>query len=364
MNIGIEQVMQSWGWDNISDEQVYDEEIKIALMADELGYDDVWVVEHHFEDYSFCPDNFVYLAHLAALTKRIKLATGATILPWNIQPLRVAEKAAMLDYLSNGRFVLGFGRGLSRREYEQFGIPMEESRGRFDEAADMILKALETGVMEEHHGQYFDQPRAVIRPKPRASFKHRLKQVAMSEDSVEEAAILGAQMMQFTYKPLDVHKAEIGAYCEAYKRHHGADAPVPIMTDITVCDTNVDRAAENANKYVRNYLLSVMHHYEMMGEHFKDAKGYESYGDTAVAMREMGLDAVADGYVEGQIWGTPQQMLEGFEKRREVIGDFDVLIIPRFAGMPFEIAERTVETFAKHVIPELKSWNIATTRAA
>ena len=85
MNIGIEQVMQSWGWPGISDEQVYDEEIKIALMADDLGYDDIWVVEHHFEDYSFCPDNFVYLAHLAGRTKRIKLATGAVILPWNIQ---------------------------------------------------------------------------------------------------------------------------------------------------------------------------------------------------------------------------------------------------------------------------------------
>jgi alkanesulfonate monooxygenase SsuD/methylene tetrahydromethanopterin reductase-like flavin-dependent oxidoreductase (luciferase family) len=226
MNIGIEQVMQSWGWDGVSDEQVYDEEIKIALMADELGYDDVWVVEHHFEDYSFCPDNFVYLAHLAALTKRIKLATGASILPWNTQPLRVAEKAAMLDLLSNGRFILGFGRGLSRREYDQFGIPMEESRGRFDEAADMILKALETGVMEEHHGQYFDQPRAVIRPKPKSSFKHRLKQVAMSEDSVEEAALLGAQMMQFTYGDWGILRRlqaspRHGCAGSDHDRHHG-----------------------------------------------------------------------------------------------------------------------------------------------
>ena len=364
MNIGIEQVMQSWGWTDISDEQVYDEELKIALMGDELGYDDLWVVEHHFEDYSFCPDNFVYLAHVAALTKQIKLATGAVILPWNTQPLRVAEKAALLDHLSGGRFILGLGRGLSRREYDQFGIPMEEARGRFDEAAEMIIKALETGIMEEHHGEFFDQPRAVIRPKPKSSFKGRLKQVAMSPDSVEEAAVLGAQMMQFTYKPLDVHKAEIEAYCESFKRHHGADAPVPIMTDITVVDSNADRCAENANKYIRDYLLSVMHHYEMMGEHFQDAKGYEAYGDTAVAMREMGLDAVADGYVEGQAWGTPQQMLERLESRREIIGDFDVLIIPRFAGMPFEVAQRTVETFAKEVMPELRSWNRAATRAA
>ncbi|MGE0486948.1 MAG: LLM class flavin-dependent oxidoreductase [Gammaproteobacteria bacterium] len=364
MNIGIEQVMQSWGWTGISDEQVYDEEIQIALMADELGYDDVWVVEHHFEDYSFCPDNFVYLAHLAGRTKRIKLATGAVILPWNIQPLRVAEKAALLDHLSGGRAILGLGRGLSRREYDQFGIPMEEARGRFDEAAEMIINALETGVMEEHHGQYFDQPRAVIRPKPKASFRDRLKQVAMSPDSVEEAALLGAQMMQFTYKPIEVHKQEINQYKAAFEKHHKRPAPVPIMTDITVCDTNADRAAEHAEKYVRDYLLSVMHHYEMMGEHFKNAKGYEAYGDTAVAMREMGLDAVAKAYVEGQVWGTPQQMLERFEQRRQVIGNYDVLIIPRFAGMPFEIAQRTVETFAKEVMPELRSWGAARTEAA
>jgi len=364
MNIGIEQVMQSWGWTGISDEQVYDEEINIALMADELGYDDIWVVEHHFEDYSFCPDNFVYLAHLAGRTKRIKLATGAVILPWNIQPLRVAEKAALLDHLSGGRAILGLGRGLSRREYDQFGIPMEEARGRFDEAAAMIVEALETGVMEEHHGKYFDQPRAVIRPKPRASFKGRLKQVAMSPDSVEEAALLGAQMMQFTYKSMDTHKAEIEAYTAAYQKHHKRPAPIPIMTDITVCDSSAERAADNANKYVRDYLLSVMHHYEMMGDHFKDAKGYEAYGDTAVAMNEMGLDAVADAYVEGQVWGTPQQMLDKFEKRRQIIGDYDILIIPRFAGMPFEVAQRTVEVFAKEVMPELRSWDTAATRAA
>ncbi len=364
MNIGVEQIMQSWGYGDIPDEQVYDEELKIALMAEELGYDEIWVVEHHFEDYSFCPDNFVYLSHVAALTKRIRLATGAVILPWNEQPLRVAEKAALLDHLSNGRFVLGLGRGLSRREYGQFGIEMEESRGRFDEAAEMIIKALETGVMEEHHGQYFDQPRAVIRPKPKTPLAGRLKQVAMSPDSVEEAAVLGAQMMQFTYKPLETHRDEIQQYNAAYRQHHGIAPPVPIMTDITVCDSNADRCAEHAHKYIRDYLLSVMHHYEMMGEHFKDAKGYEAYGDTAVAMREMGLDAVAEGYVAGQVWGTPQQMLEGFEKRREVIGDFDALIIPRFAGMPFDVAERTMRTFAEEVMPELRSWDRQASRAA
>ncbi|MBV8613938.1 MAG: LLM class flavin-dependent oxidoreductase, partial [Acetobacteraceae bacterium] len=102
MELGMVQVMPSFGWQGVSDQQVYDEEVRQAVLADELGYDHLWVVEHHFEDYSFCPDNFVYLAHIAALTRRIRLATGAVILPWNIQPLRVAEKAALLDTLCGG----------------------------------------------------------------------------------------------------------------------------------------------------------------------------------------------------------------------------------------------------------------------
>jgi len=363
MNVGLLQVLQSWGYDNITDEQVYEEDLKLAVMADKLGIDEVWATEHHFEDYSFCPDNFVYLSHVAALTKQIRLSTGAVILPWNVQPLRVVEKAAMLDLLSGGRFMLGLGRGLSRREYDQFGIPMEETRGRFDEAAPMIINALETGVMEEHHGKYFDQPRAVIRPRPK-SFKNRIKQVAMSMDSAEEAGVIGAQVMQFSYKSIAEHKEELETYALAFRKHHGRAAPIPIMSDITVCDPNADRAAELAHKHIQSYLLAIVHHYEMMSDHFKDAKGYEAYGDAAVAMRDMGLESVAASYLERQVWGTPQQMLEQYEQRRRDLGDFDTLIIARFGGIPFESAERTVTTFAKEVLPELKSWDLSATVAA
>ena len=147
IQIGITQIAQSFGYDAISDTQVYEEEISGALLAEELGYDLVSMVEHHFEDYALCPDNFVYLAHLAAQTSRIKLMTGAVIVPWNT-PLRVAERIALLDELSDGRVIFGMGRGLSRREYEQFGIDMDTSRERFDEAVPMIIKALETGFIE------------------------------------------------------------------------------------------------------------------------------------------------------------------------------------------------------------------------
>ena len=116
--IGIAQLMASFGYDNLTDGRLYQEELQVALAAEEHGYDHIWVVEHHFEDYALCPDNVVYLSHVAAMTKRIKLATGVIILPWHLQPLRVAERIALFDQLANGRAILGFGRGLAGRDEE------------------------------------------------------------------------------------------------------------------------------------------------------------------------------------------------------------------------------------------------------
>src|SRR4051795_3817886 len=143
MRVGVQMIFQSWGYGDMTDGQVVAEEVELGVLADELGFHALWPVEHHFNDYSFCPDNTVFLAHMAARTKRIKLGTGAVILPWN-DPLRVTEKISLLDHLSNGRVLFGMGRGLARMEYAGFGIPMDESRGRFDEAAPMILAALES----------------------------------------------------------------------------------------------------------------------------------------------------------------------------------------------------------------------------
>jgi alkanesulfonate monooxygenase SsuD/methylene tetrahydromethanopterin reductase-like flavin-dependent oxidoreductase (luciferase family) len=356
MEVGILQIMQSFAYQGVDDGQVYDEELRLAVLADELGYDHCWVVEHHFEDYSFCPDNFVYLAHLAGRTRRIGLATGAVIVPWNAQPLRVAEKAALLDHLSGGRLILGLGRGLSRREFGQFGIPMDESRERFDEAAPMILAALESGVMEAHEGKHYRQPRASIRPRPFKSFVGRTTQVAMSPDSVEEAAALGVQMMAFNYKPKETQKAEYEQYRRSFRARHGGEPRPLLLTEMTVCDSDAGRAREHAERYVAGYCLSVMHHYEMMGEHYASAKGYASYGAAAAAMREAGLEKIVEAYVAQQIWGTPDQMLRRFEERRAFLGDTGVLACFRFAGMPYDVAERSCRLFAREVMPVLKSW--------
>ena len=358
MQVGTLALFQRFGYDDsVTDSQVYREELALAEQLEDLGYDSHWCVEHHFQDYSFCPDNVVYLSHLAAKTKTLKLATGAVIVPWN-QPLRVAEKIALLDELSDGRVIFGMGRGLAKKEYDQFGIEMDTSRDRFDEAAPMILKALETGYIEGN-GKYYPQPRAVIRPQPVRSFKGRVTQVAMSPDSALEAATHAAQMMIFTQKPIEQHLEDFTPYRERFVKLHGYEAPAPLMAGITVCHEDRDYAAELARKHIAGYLVTVMDHYRLMDDHFKNAKGYESYGEAVDMMRDIGLEAVSDAYMDAQAWGTPEMITEKLEHWRNVVGDFDLIWGFRAAGISFEDANNSQRLVAEKVLPVIKQWNKA-----
>ena len=180
MDVGMMMVFASYGWEDCPDARVWDEEIRLARLAADLGFDCLWSAEHHFNDYSFVPDNLQLMTYLTALCPDIDLGTAAVILPWH-DPLRVAENAAVLDMLSRGRLRLGFGRGLARREFAAFRLSMDESRERFDEAAPMIVNALKTGFIEGD-GKFYKQPRIEIRPRPQYSFDGRIYAVASSED--------------------------------------------------------------------------------------------------------------------------------------------------------------------------------------
>jgi alkanesulfonate monooxygenase SsuD/methylene tetrahydromethanopterin reductase-like flavin-dependent oxidoreductase (luciferase family) len=350
MRVGVQMVFQSWGYeDSVTDADVVADEIRLGVLADELGFHALWPVEHHFNDYSFCPDNTVFLAHMAARTKQILLGTGAVILPWN-DPLRVAEKIVLLDHLSNGRVLFGMGRGLARREYGGFGIPMDESRDRFDESARMILDALETGFIEGA-GPYFPQPRTPIRPAPVGSFAGRTYCVAMSPDSILAAADLGARMVAFSQRPWDDQAVSINTYKERFIANHGREPGAPVICDFVYCHDDPGRAEDIAHKHIAGYLASVMEHYELESDHFKDAKGYESYGSAVDLMKAIGLEKLCAMYLDVNVWGTPDQIIERLRARREVVGDHDLTCCFRYAGLPYADAEASMGLFARDVLP-------------
>jgi len=337
------------------DEDVVRNETRLAELAEPLGFDKVWSVEHHFTDYAACPDNLQFLSYIAAKTKRIKLATGAVIVPWN-NPLRVAEKVALLDYMSGGRAVLGLGRGLARVEYDGFGIEMSESRERFDEASRMIIDALDKGYIEGD-GPYYPQARTEIRPRPPAGFRDRLYCVGMSPDSVQQAAALGARLMIFSQQAWETFaEGSLKQYQDTYRKHHRDEPPIPLTGDLMFCHEDAGRAEELAMEYMPNYFLTIIEHYEIMGEHFKKAKGYEHYATASDLFRQVGLETAAKAYCAVQTWGTPQMILEKLRWRRDLFGGFELNLISNYGGMPFEEAEKSIRLFASEVLPEVQSW--------
>jgi alkanesulfonate monooxygenase SsuD/methylene tetrahydromethanopterin reductase-like flavin-dependent oxidoreductase (luciferase family) len=338
----------------LSDADMVRSEMRLAEQTEEFGFDIVWSAEHHFDDYSILPDNLQALSYLAGRTKKIQLGSGAVILPWN-SPIRVAEKICMLDALCDGRFVFGIGRGLARREYEAFGVEMSEARGRFNEAAGMVLKALETGFIEGD-GPFYKQKRTEIRPRPSRSFKDRTYGVAMSPESAPIIADLGATMMFFLQFSIENHMPGVQSYRESFQKSQGRNAPPPLVIDVSYCDKDAGRAEEMGRKYIAGYYLSVLEHYEFLADYHKNTKGYEGYGAAAEILKAAGKEKSLADFVDVQAYGTPQQILDKLEKRRQILGDYEWNLMASFAGMSFADAESSLRLIGKEVLPEVKSW--------
>jgi alkanesulfonate monooxygenase SsuD/methylene tetrahydromethanopterin reductase-like flavin-dependent oxidoreductase (luciferase family) len=143
-----------------TDRGVYREELVLAQMAEPPGFDSGWGTEHHFTDYSMIPNPLPFLAYMAGRSSRVDLGSMVVVLPWH-NPARLAGEIGMVDNLMDGRLKLGIGRGLGKVEFDGLGADMSTSRQVFDEAAEAILTALETGVIEAS-GEYLSIPKREV----------------------------------------------------------------------------------------------------------------------------------------------------------------------------------------------------------
>jgi alkanesulfonate monooxygenase SsuD/methylene tetrahydromethanopterin reductase-like flavin-dependent oxidoreductase (luciferase family) len=357
MDLGMMMVFAAYGWDSISDDQVWEEEIRLARIAADSGFDALWSAEHHFFDYSFCPDNIQLMTYLAGVCPNVGLGTAAVIVPWH-DPLRVAEQALVLDHLCKGRLRLGLGRGLARREFAAFRGSMDESRDRFDEAAPMIVNALRTGFIEGT-GRYYPQPRIELRPRPKYSFDNRIYAVAASEESVEAAAKLGAHMVMFSDRPWPMRLPAIQRNRALHRQFHGCTAPPMMITDFCFCWPDGTEAEDLARRTMGKFVESNFVHYEFLGEHFAQVKGYDAYAQKAEIARKGGMEGAVAGFMQAAVWGPPDRILRELESRRALLGDFELNTAFRFGGIPYHHAEASLRLFAKEVLPVLKTWQAA-----
>ena len=350
MHLGMAAIFQN-PENHVTDGEVYANELKLAALAEPLGFDSIWGVEHHFTDYTMCPDVLQFLTYMAGRTERIQLGSMVVVLPWH-DPIRVAEQVSMLDHVSEGRLILGLGRGAGRIEFEGFGIDMGESRERFVEAAEIVLTGLEQGWCE-YDGKFYQQAARDVRPRPSRTFKGRTYAAAVSPESVEIMARLGIGILVIPQKPWDMIDHELTTYRKVFQEVNGAPAPAPIIAGWVFCDQDETRAREMAVRWIGGYWETAAKHYEIGGAHFANTKGYEFYAAMSEAQQASAGQAT-EAYLDLQVWGTPQMCIDRIRQTTERMRADTFTSVFSYAGMPYDEAERNLRLFAQEVLPALR----------
>ena len=355
MHVGYTAVFQNPG-NALDDSKVYAEEMRLCDLAVDLGMSSLWTVEHHFDDYTMCPSPVQWLSYQAGRHPDTLLGSGVIVLPWH-DPLRVAEEIALLDQMSNGRMILGLGRGLARIEYEGFRVDMNTSRERFVEYARLVLDALEKGYME-YDNEFGTQPRREIRPTPKYTFKGRTYAAAVSPESMPLMAKLGIGVLVIPQKPWKVVQDDLEAYGRVFRETNGAEPPPPFSGGFVFVDESSDRAEEMARTWIGANYATVMRHYEFEAGPHEGVSGYEFYTNITKYIEKHGKQGAIDDFVNLMPWGTPQQVLDKVEHIREMIGTNAIMPAFSYGGMSYLDAEASLKLFAERCLPEINSWEV------
>ncbi len=336
-----------------SDRDVWQDELDITDYVINNGFDSVWATEHHFTDYEMSPNPLQYLSWVVGRSDTVEVGTMVLVIPWH-DPLRIAEEVSVLDHLSGGRFTLGLGRGVCEMEYDGMRIPLDESRERFDEIADIVLEALETGTIEEKPRKFYHMPTRDVRPKPFKSFKGRLVGAAGSVPSLPIMAGLGCGLLLVPSKSWDQNEAEGKIYAEEWeKANPGVERPRPLLDQFIYVHEDEDVARERAYKYLGKYYREVLKHYKFGSSGLEKVKGYEAYKDW-----EGKIAADPDGHVEAFIernaWGTPEQVIEKIKYAHGRLNPTTILSHAFFGGMPTDEAKASLKLYCEQVIPAVR----------
>ena len=337
------------------DAALYHEHMAIGDLAEPLGFNSLWALEHHFTGYSMSPAPLQLLSYYAGRTKRVTLGTCVVVLPWH-DPIRVAEQIALLDIISGGRTLMGFGRGAATVEYEGFRIPMDEARPRFVESAQLIIKALENETFE-WDGEFFKIPKMSIRPRPISHPERRFYASSVSPESAEVMAKLGFGMLVVMQNEWAKAAEDIHRYRQMIRSVGHTPRPPIILTNVACAPTR-EEARDWATTYLAEKWDSIDNHYHFSDGHLSNVKGYESYGKLAKTYTKMKEDSfrakATDFYVSIQIAGTPDDCIQQIAELRRLTGMDHLVTEFSFGSMPHHLSENSMRLFADKVMPVLQ----------
>ncbi len=330
-------------------------ELRQMEWSEELGFDEVWLTEHHFIDYGLSVDPASLAAAAASRTRRLRIGLAAAILPFH-EPIRLAEQMALVDIIAGGRLDVGVGRGNRPAEFRGYRVPQEESRERFDEAVEIMTRAW-TQERFSYDGRFFKIPEVRVIPKPIQQPHPPLYQVCVTKDGIENTALRGWPMLNSVlYGPVDQLITNRDIYVDTLRKSGRSEAEIAgllerwgVSRQIYVADTDakaLDEAKAAELWYQESFKKFVI------PERIEESHPSLRPGFRAMAER---LSKITwDGLVKETLaFGSPDTVARHIEFMRR-IGVGHVLCWMNFGGLPQDKVRRSMELFAREVMPRFR----------
>ncbi|HEX8100558.1 MAG TPA: LLM class flavin-dependent oxidoreductase [Actinomycetota bacterium] len=321
--------------------QEYRETLDLARLAETLGFDSVWVSEHHGSSDGYMPSLLPTLAALAAATDHVKLGTGVLLTPFH-HPLRLAEDAATVDLISGGRLILGLGLAWREEEFRMFGVPLKERVRRTVETID-ILRLAWTGERFSYDGKIYSFDQVRVMPPPATDQGPPIWLAGSAEPAIRRA----------------------GRISDGYIRTRGGDID-RMAHDFQIAESGARNAGRNVEALDLAQLQNVFVWDEADAwEVVKDGAAHQLgvYGAWDQGADTPGKDLVLPPPDEERIrrmtpTGSPQEVASALRPMAEAFAggrrDFHLIVRLHYPGMDFDTSSRAMELFAERVLPALK----------
>jgi probable F420-dependent oxidoreductase len=320
--------------------QEYGEVVELARLAETLGFDSVWVSEHHGSSDGYLPSLLPVLAGLATATDRLLLGTGVILTPFH-HPLRLAEDAAVVDQLSGGRLILGLGLGWREEEFRMFDVPVRERVLRTTETVEILREAF-TGRRFSHQGKAFRFDRVKVTPPPAREGGPPIYLGGFVEDAVKRAGRLGDGYIRSRGELNSAKEALV--WFEQSAREAGRDPDALGWAQLQNAFVWEDGDAWEMVRPGVSHQLGVYEGWRAGA----DAPGHEELRVTPPD--EETLRTLTPAGDRHEVIRALRPLVETFAGRRE----FHLVVRLHYPGMDLDTASRSVELFGEEVLPALK----------
>ncbi len=331
-----------------NENEAFKESFALVDQAEKLGVPSVWMAEYHFNPGRVLSSPITILSAIAARTQSIRLGTAVLLLPLT-NPVRVAEEVATLDQISDGRVEFGIGRGTFPNVHEGFGVPFEESRGRFEESIEIILKAW-TCEPFSFKGDYFTLPDMSVNPKP---FQRPHPPVKVGVTSAESFPILGRMGFNILINPSRVFtlaelKPSIREYREARKAAgHEGEGKVGIRIPVYLSHD----AQKAHDEPMESALFSMGRLSDRVSSYAGRPGTLGDWGAQAERVRNMTYD---DWLRDKVAYGTPKAVIDKLNWLGQELGLDQVMFEINFGNLiPLENQANSLRLMMEQVAPNL-----------